>query len=290
MAALASAAEIPPGGEGVIKATINTRNRSGPITKTVTVETSDPENESVRLVIKGTILVEAALEPRSVNVGRIGKGETITKVSKLTSRDPAKVKLTKVEVVEPVEGLTAKLLQGDGVESVEVTFKGLVIGPVRSRIKVSTSSEKRPELELPVYGMVLGNWELTPRTVSFPDPAIEPTPGPATSVLKVTTRNKTAFRVTKAVDAEGAVTTKVTKTAEGFEIALTLAKVPEKRQGTITITTTDPDERSLEVRYFIRRSRPSGIAPRPVKSLRRELPAPNAPMAPRPIAPMPPQE
>lgn len=290
MAALASAAEIPPGGEGVIKATINTRGRSGQITKTVTVETSDPDNETIRLMLKGTILVEAALEPRSLNVGRIGKGETVTKSAKLVARDPAAVKITKVEIVEPTDGLTAKLVQGDGVAMVEVTYKAVKIGPVRSRLKVLVSSDKRPELELPIYGMVLGNWELTPRTVSFAGPEGETATEPAKAVLKVTARNKTPFRVTKAVDAEGNVTTKVSKTAEGFEIALTLAKVPEKRQGVVTITTNDPDEPTIEARYFIRRTRPGGLSPRPMKSLRNELGPPNAPMRPRPTPPPPPAE
>jgi hypothetical protein len=289
MAALASAAEIPPGGEGVIKATINTRGRSGQITKTVTVETSDPDNETVRLMLKGTILVEAALEPRSLNVGRIGKGETVTKSAKLVARDPAAVKITKVEIVEPADGLTAKLVKADGVDTVEVSFKASKIGPVRGRLKVLVSSDKRPELELPIYGMVLGNWELTPRTVSFAAPEGETTE-PAKAVLKITARSKTPFRVTKAVDAEGNVTTKISKTADGFEVALTLAKAPEKRQGVVTITTTDPDEPTIEARYFIRRTRPGGVTPRPMKSLRQELGTPNGPLRPRPAPPPPPTE
>lgn len=291
MAALASAAEIPPGGEGVIKATINTRGRSGQITKTVTVETSDPDNETVRLVLRGTILVEAALEPRTLNVGRIGRGETVTKSAKLVARDPTKVKLTKVELAEPADGVTAKLVHGEDGDAVEVTFKASKIGPVRSRLKVLTSSEKRPELELPIYGMVLGNWELAPRTVSFASPEEgAATTEPAKAVLKVTARNATAFGVNKAVDAEGNVTTKVSKTADGFEIELTLVKVPERRQGVITITTNDPDEPTIEARYFIRRSRPGGLQPHPVKSLRRELVPPNSPHIPRPASPPPPTE
>jgi hypothetical protein len=294
VAALASAAEIPPGGEGVIKATINTRGRSGQITKTVTVETSDPDNETVRLMLKGSILVEAALEPRSLNIGRIGKGETVTKSAKLVARDPAKVKLTKVEVVEPADGLSAKLVPGEGGDAVEVTFKAAKIGPVRSRLKVLTSSDKRPELELPIYGMVLGNWELTPRTVSFAAPEEAAATEPAKAVLKIAARNKTPFRVTKAVDAEGNVTTKVSKTPEGFEIALTLSKVPEKRQGVVTITTNDPDEPTIEARYFIRRTRPGGLSPHPVKSLPHDFAAPSGPqkgpLRPRPALPPPPTE
>jgi hypothetical protein len=285
MAALASAAEIPPGGEGVIKATINTRGRSGQITKTVTVETSDSENETIRLSLKANILVEAALEPRSINIGRIGKGETVTKTASLTARDPAKVKLTKVELAEPVEGLTVALVKVDDRDAVEVTFKASKIGTVRTRIKVATSSDKRPELELPIYGVVLGNWELVPRTASFAPSEGEADPVQAKATIKITARNKTAFRVTKAVDAEGNVTAKVSKTAEGYEVELTLAKVPEKRQGVVTITTNDPDERTLEARYFVRRSRPGGISPRPIKSFRRDLTP-----AKRPALPPPPTE
>ena len=278
MAALSSAAEIPPGGEGVIKATISTRGRSGTLNKTVTVETSDPDNRMVRLKLVAKVLVEAGLEPRAISIGRVGKDEVVTKVATLVARDPSKVKLTGVEVVGDDPNVTAKITKNNDRDAVEVTYKATKVGAVRATLKVSTTSEKHPTLDLPLHGFVLGNWELMPRTVSFPSPEEDQDQTGSKRVVRVKSRTKSAYRITKAVDPEGGVKTKLTKTDDGYEIELILKQVPEKRRGVVEITTNDPDERTLEARYFVRRARTGhrGAPPRPLKALRRELP-------PRPI-------
>lgn len=272
MAALASAAEIPPGGEGVIKATVNTRGRSGTINKLVTVETSDPDNRITRLKLKATILVEAGLEPRAVSIGRIGRGEEVVKTASLVARDPSKVKLTGVEVIGEDKSIKAKIVKNEGRDAVEITYKGSKIGPVRGRLKVSTTSEKHPTIDLPLHGFVLGNWEVLPRTMSFPAPEAESDRPNTKRVLRVKARGETRHRITKAVDPEGFVKTKLTKTDDGYEIELTLSKVPEKRRGTIEISTNDPEEPSLEARYFVRRNRLGGLSRRPVKAFKRSFP------------------
>lgn len=282
MAALASAAEIPPGGEGAIKATINTRGRSGVVSKVVTVESTDPNNRFSRLKLKATVIVEAALQPRSINLGRLNRGETVTKSAKLIARDPATTKIKSVEASATEGELTAKIVKVEGGSGVEVTYTGSKAGVVRGRVKVETTSEKRPTLDLMVRGLVLGTWELIPRTISFPE--VEEGAEPAKRTLRVKARTKTNFRVTKVEDSEGAVQSEITKTDNGYEIELTLSKLPEKRRGVLEISTTDPEERTLKARYFIRRPRRGGISPnrrhlprRPVKSIRRAAPRPTPP-------------
>lgn len=270
MAALASAADIPPGGEGAIKATFNTRGRSGTVTKTITVETSDPDNRRVRLRLKANVLVEAGFDPRGVNLGRIDLGQEVSKTASFVSRNPAKVKLTGVEVVSENEGLTAKLVKTDGQQGVLVTFKGTEVGTIRGRIRGQTTSEKSPTIDLIVRGIVLGNWALRPRTISFSQP--EEGEDPPRRRLKIQSRGEHNFRVLKAVDQAGAVTTKLSKTDAGYELELTLNKVPEKRRGIITITTNDPSERTLKARFFVRRRRPRRLPRRLNKAIKRTAP------------------
>lgn len=282
MAALASAAEIPPGGEGAIKTSISTRGRSGVVSKVVTVESTDPNSRFSRLRLKATVIVEAALQPRSINLGRLNRGETITKTTKLIARDPAKTKITSVEA-EATEGeLTAKIVEVGDNQGVAVSYKGTKTGVVRGRVEVTTNSKKRPTINVMVRGLVLGTWELIPRTVSFPEPGEDGEPPRRT--LRIKARTETNFRITKVEDSEDVVTAKITKSDNGYEVELTLSKTPEKRRGTLEITTTDPEERTLKARYFIRRPRRGRVAPnrrrlprRPAKSPRRARPRPSPP-------------
>jgi hypothetical protein len=277
VAALASAADIPPGGEGAIKASVQTRGRSGPLNKTITVETSDPDNSRVRLQLKVAVISEAAFEPRSLNFGQLGTGETVTKSATFVARDPSKVKLTGVEVVAETEGITAKITKIEGRDAVEVSYRGAKVGTIRGLVKVSTTSEKRPTLDLMVRGIVLGNWEVLPRSVSFP--SLEDGGEPVSRSIHVKARKQTSFRVTKAVDESGSVRAKVTKAPDGFTVDLTLAKVPESRRGVVVISTTDPQEKAIEARYFVRSKR-DPLQNRSIEALKqkmRPMPVPTPP-------------
>ena len=275
MAALMSAAEIPPGGEGTIKATIRTARRSGNLSKSITVQTSDPNKAPVRLLMKGKVIVEADLVPQRLSFGRIDMGEEVTKVAKLVARDPEKVRLTKAKAVADDANLRAKLIKVEGQDAVEVRFVGKKAGTIRGVVEVSTTSEKRPTIKLMVTGFVMGNWEVRPRTVHFPEPEEGADP-PAKRTVRITQRKQTRFRVTKVTDPDGAVSSKVTKTEEGFEVEVTLNNVPEKRRGILKVSTNDPSERTIDVRYYVRRKRVGRrpALPRPVKSLRPPRPRP----------------
>lgn len=260
MAALASADQLPPGGEGAIEATVSTRGRSGAITKVVTVETNDPNNPVSRLQIKGEIVVEAGLDPERINFGQIGTGETVTKAALLKAREPGKVRLTKVELVDASDGLTARLAKVDGVDAVEVTLAGRRSGRVRGQLKVATSSTKQPTIELWVTGEVLGHFDLLPRIVSFPEPG-EGEP-PQKRVLKVRARGEPAYAVKAARDPAGNIATTLTKAGDFWEVELVLNRVPEDGRGSILIQTTAPDEPTVEASYFVRKTGVRRVPPR----------------------------
>jgi len=60
---LASAKEIPPGGEGKIEATLRTGARGGKTSKTITVTTKRPDQRSIQLKLAAEVQVALALEP-----------------------------------------------------------------------------------------------------------------------------------------------------------------------------------------------------------------------------------
>ncbi len=263
MAALASAAEIPPGGEGAIKASVSTRGRRGNLRKTVTVETSDPEHRTIRLKLQAKVVVEAELDPHYFNFGRMDRGEKASQTAFLEARDPS-VKLTKVEWIGDTPDAKAKIVTKDGRQGVRVDFAAKEIGLIRRRLKVHTSSEKIPDFNVMVRAQVLGDWEISSRTVSFPEPGEDVEERHQKRTIRLTARNKNPYKVIKVVDSSDAVASRIEKTQKGYEIELTLEKVPERRRGTIEIVTNDPDEGSFKVRYFVRKLRSRGIPPRPI--------------------------
>ncbi len=258
--------------------------------KNVTVETSDPVKRTIRLRLKVKVMVEVAFEPRSINLGQLEKDEEALKTALLVARDPEKTKLTGVEIAGEAEGLTAKIIKTEkGQDAVQISYKASKIGTIRHTLKISTTSEKQPVVKLIIRGRVLGNWEVDPRSLSFQE--IEEGQEQRARTLRITSRKQTKFRVTKVVDPEGAVVTKLKQTEKGYEVEVRLEKMPEKRRGVIQITTNDPEEPTLETRYSIRQTRSGrrgqrrqrGRPGRPSKSLRsqtkspqssRELPSP----------------
>jgi hypothetical protein len=260
MAALASAAEIPPGGEGSINTTLTTSRRSGPVTKTVRVETDDPEREVVTLVLKATIVVEAGLEPDYINFEKISVGEVATKVAELVTNAPERVKLTKVEVPADAKGIKARVVKVDGRAAVEVKVQPREVGTLSSAITVHTTSEKTPSFEVMVRARVLGNWEVSTTRIFFsePDEGAE-----QRRTITITPRNSTRFKLLKAVVTEGDAQATLSKTKEAYEVEVVLRSA-EKRRGTVEIQTNDPAERTISVTYLVRSKTPSRMPTRPI--------------------------
>lgn len=67
--------ELDPNETGKIRATFNTKGRKGKQKKTIYVNTNDPQNPLIKLVILATIIEELTLNPRKVNFGKMKKEE-----------------------------------------------------------------------------------------------------------------------------------------------------------------------------------------------------------------------
>jgi hypothetical protein len=66
---------LDPNETGKIKVMFNTSGRNGKQKKTIYVNTNDPENPLIKLVMLATIIEELTLNPRRVNFGKMKKEE-----------------------------------------------------------------------------------------------------------------------------------------------------------------------------------------------------------------------
>jgi hypothetical protein len=254
MAALTSAADIPPGGEAAIEATLHTRGRSGELTKMVTVETSDPSRSLVRLRLQGTVLVSLGFVPPYLSLGRLTRGEEVEQTATLVARDEAEISIVGIEVLGATGNLDAKQTTVEGRPALQVTYRAAKIGPIGARIRVTTNSKKRPTLDLMVRGRVDGNWKVMPRAVHFPAPAADSADEPQLRKLVIEPRKNTRFKLVNAADNTDAVAVSLSKKGSGYEVALRLKKAPSNGRGTIEIQTNDPDEPVIRTHYYVRRA------------------------------------
>ena len=231
--ALVSSKEVPPGKGGEIRATFRSRGFLGPVKKSLTVETNDPENRFVRLTVKGKVLSEVTAEPRFLNWGTVNR-----------EKPPKPVKLR------------IRLREGQGIEIQEVRSesrsvvlnkeeeneKGAVYrvslsetipaGWLVGRISIRTSSEKVPEVRVPFHAFVEGGVKVSPLLLSFSPVRLgEP-------VSRLLTLEKTGgedFTVKRVKATTDAILTEIRTKEEGSLVQLKVTYDPGTRtEGHIT--------------------------------------------------------
>src|SRR6266545_3637178 len=78
-AAVISEDVIPPGKEGTISATFDTTHFAGEKAKGITVYSNDPLQPVTTLTLQGEITIEVAAEPAQFYLGRLRRGEEVTR-------------------------------------------------------------------------------------------------------------------------------------------------------------------------------------------------------------------
>lgn len=118
---------IEPGGEGVVLVEWQTIYERGPFHETATIRTNDPENESIRLSVQGTIVRTIATDPpNGLQFGRIPPGHSRSVSLVLYSQEWEQFEIEKIECELP--GLTWKVGQPDAnrLEKLEASIGRLI--------------------------------------------------------------------------------------------------------------------------------------------------------------------
>ncbi|MEX0791712.1 MAG: DUF1573 domain-containing protein, partial [Pirellulaceae bacterium] len=161
---------VAPGESAEVTLEWKAEQYSAHYSQTATIGTNDPKRPKVELRISGSVVKSVALEPNEVRFSRISAGES--------SKAGVKILAFKDEQIEIVdltfEGehqenyavsqrpLTTEELQTEGDAKsgylLEIEVKpGLPLGANQQKLKIKTSSEFAPELELPISGNVVGD-------------------------------------------------------------------------------------------------------------------------------------
>jgi len=270
-------ADIPPGGEGKIDVTLNTKGRSGKLEKLIEVFSNDPDKPRLTLKVGGMVERLLDFDPPRISLGNILKGTTRTETVKLVAKDPSQVKIGEITVSDP-NLVKAELVKGQGpLPDLKLTMTaGDTERSFSARVTMKTGLEKLPAIELMIFGMVTGDLVLDKKYAYFP--SFDEKAPPPSFEIRVSSLGGKAFKVTKVEDPRGFVTGKWEAKDKDVSVQLTLIKEANPPQGKILIHTDRKDQQVLEVSYS---ARTGAIRPQPIGA-----PAnPNMPRAIEPIAP-----
>ena len=166
---------IKPGAEGKIALTIETKQFSGPITKTALVLTNDPSMPQMTLHVSGNVKPYVDTHPYGFFRLQALTGESVTSDLILTSDDaafaPAKIevpyKFLKATVAEAGE---KERVAGKGAKQYKLTLATAPDAPeglLGGYVKLQTGVKQQPELELAISGYIKPTVTITPAMVNF---------------------------------------------------------------------------------------------------------------------------
>lgn len=167
-AALVSKSHLLKDETGEVQVKFNPGRYVGMVSKSVTVNSNDPESSSVKLTIAGEVIEEVSVNPRLLSFGIIRKGDSSTRSVEVKTIPELKIKVKKVESPNPYISFTDNNAEKDGTNRFQVTFSNYeYIGKFTGVIFIYTSSNRQERLDIPFSGEVIGDITFYPEIVSF---------------------------------------------------------------------------------------------------------------------------
>jgi len=249
---------IKPGETGKVTAHVDTTNFSGPIAKTVTLETNDPSSPTSTLTIHAVVKPYVEAFPAGFVRFNQLQGDVATQSITLYSEedDPFEIKDVQVPgdwvkvAYHKIENETERVANvgkpGQNQYKVDITVGGpdAKIGPMADKIRILTSSKHSPEYPISVTGVIRPTYRVEPTMLNFGE--VAPTDAAATrSVLLHSNDLKTPeqFVVTKVESNAPGITTAFKPLAQkgDYEVTLQVAKdaKPGDIDGSVKIYTSD---------------------------------------------------
>jgi hypothetical protein len=248
---------VKPGQTGKVHAVVDTTAFTGPIAKSVTVETNDPSTPTAQVTISAVVKPYVEAHPAGFVRFNLLQGNTESQVITLYSEEEEPFEIVKIDSpqewlkveqlkVDPAQVITNVGRPGQNQYRVRVTAGGpeARLGPIAEKIRITTNSKHQPEYMLTVSGVVRPTFKVEPSGVNFGE--VTPTESAATRTVVLRTNNLQApdsFVVSKAESSVPGVSASVKPTANKgeYEVTLQLDKnaKPGDVNGEVKIFTND---------------------------------------------------
>ncbi len=249
---------IAPGESGKVHAEVDTATFNGPIAKSVTVFTNDPEKAQIELTVRAVVEPQIQARPgyaRYITVQ--GEAKTGTIGQTVWAPDGSSFDVTGVE--SPFPFLTATFREAKAEERVadaqgkqwrvEMTLSNdAPVGALADHVRIVTNHPKQRLVTIPVSGFVRPVIAVTPASADFGQVELKE---PLTRTLNVRNFATEAIKITAADSTVAGMKTAIEPVQDGREytIKVTLASGMPKGpfQGTITLRTDSPKKPAITV-------------------------------------------
>ena len=157
---------IQPGDSAAIKVVFDTKGYAGKVTKFVTVDSNDPQNGRVKLIITGWVEAMYRLNTGLISFGIIRPNDEPAETVMITFKKK-NIRVKKVETNnENIKVIP--LGQKDTTYTLVVKLKkNLPEGNLAGRIEVTMTNVLDPFISIPVLAKVAGDVEVVPSTLGF---------------------------------------------------------------------------------------------------------------------------
>lgn len=253
-AAVISSEVTPPGQEGTISATFDTARFSGEKAKSISVYSNDPLQPVATLTLQGEITVEIEVDPPQLYLGRVHRGEETTRSVDVLYDANKPITITKVENSSPMLTVSPQNIEKDGRKGKKLIVtlkKDAPLGRLNDEIKVTTTSEKRPSIEIPVFGSIEGDLVVAPPQVSFG--VVRRGEGKSQEV-SIKSRAAQPIHILNVQSSNADIVPELVTIKDGEEYKITVnAKSDSKAgriQGEVQITTDHPSEKTLSIPLY----------------------------------------
>lgn len=253
-AAVISSEVISPGQAGTISTTFDTTRFAGEKAKSVSVYSNDPLQPVTTLTLQGEITVEVDIEPPQLYLGRVRRGEETVRSVDILYDANKPISITKIENSSPVLTIRAQDIEQQGRKGKKLIIilkKDAPLGRLNDEIKVTTTSEKRPLIEIPVFGSIEGDLVVAPPQVSF---GVVRRGEGKTQQISIKSRAANPIHIVNISSSNADIEPTLTTVKDGEEYKLTLSTKTDSKAGRILgevkVFTDHPDEKVLTIPLY----------------------------------------
>jgi hypothetical protein len=239
---------LAPGEETRINVLLDTRSFIGSKTAEITVSFDQPAHADVRLIVSSFIRQDIVLNPGSVQLGSVSRGQEATKDIEIEYAGQFNWQILSVTNANPnMQVSFDEMYRRPGQVGYRLTVTAratMPAGTIRDTLLVETNDPATPQFPVLVSGQVQADLIVTPSNLSFG--AVRPG---QTVTRQVLLRGKSPFQVT---DVEGGAGTFEIEKPQGSQsfhrviVRFTAGDEPVSREATIRVKTDLADQSAAE--------------------------------------------
>ena len=244
---------IAPGAAGSIRARFDTGRFLGAQSKRLNVRSNDPAHPITTLILQGEVTAEVAVQPQQLYLGRLRRGSRATRTVSVLYDADTPISITGIDHDHPGLRVETEDVEADGKRGRRVHVRvadTAPLGQLRDTLTITTTSEKKPRLTIPVFGNVEGDVAVEPPQVSFG--VVRPGTR-RTRIVRIKNTGAAPLRILEVTSSLDTLVPELHEVTPGREFRLDLhvrGDTPGRLRGKVEVVTDHPEQARLAIRVF----------------------------------------